>query len=248
MSLHRELYNTDFNQGLGGWTGLKSGSLTATTAANLYKWPTLTTEASAYGGKSLKLDAGKGTNNTCWAIKRMALERGELRWSGHVAVNGTHENWLRFLRFAWDTQDPQWSAGSKRFWFEVRYVAFDESAVAYAGDWQVEVGTVGGSSMTTFETGHILPYNEWQKQNFHRFAMTINTTTMSYVSFQIDSTVFPLTQYAPTADTPLSGVVFDGGLNTMMAVQNRSNNSEAWSWAYLDKPRLERLATGVLTE
>ena len=240
------LYATDFDQGLGGWDGLKSGSTNTTTAANMYKWPTLTTEASAFGRRCLKLDAGVGSDssnsNTAVAIRRTSLFTGRIRWSMYIAHNGLGENWLRFLRFVVDTQDPRWTGGSKRFWFELRYSHYDQDTAAITGTWKVETGTVTASVMSSSVLSYILPFNEWQKVKFHKLELIVNTTTMAYESFTINGLKTDLSSYSPTADTSLAPEVFDNGLNTIMYCQNRSNNSSAHSWGYLDKPTLEWLA------
>ena len=238
-NVHEALWSTDFDSGLGGWDGLKSGSLLLTTAANMYKWPTLTSEQSMSGNLSLKLDAGTGTSNTAVAVKRGPLYRGRLRFSTYVAWNGTGENWLRFLRFALDTQDPTAGGGTGRWWFELRYTHFDQTAVDVTGTWTVETGTASASVMSSTLLSYILPFNEWQKVNWHYLEIIVDTNAMKYESFTIDNVFTDLSAYAPTKDTALDDFVFDNGFNVLVYCQNRSNTSSANSWAYIDEPSLE---------
>jgi hypothetical protein len=243
------IFETDFNNGMSGWTGLKSGSVTVTTDANMYLWPNLTREEAAFGGKSLKLDCGKGQNvsgsNTAVAVKRIGLNKGKLLFTAHIGLNGIGENWLHYLRWVFDCQDPNWSAGTKRFWFEVRYEHFNQTSVAVQGNWAIDIGSVGAANLTIVGSPYILPFNEWKKVNFHRLEIMIDTNTMKYLGIWVNDKAIAdksdMADRGPAATTSLNPHLFDNGMTCLMLAENRDNSSSAHAWAYLDKPKLELL-------
>jgi hypothetical protein len=177
---------------------------------------------------------GKGTNKTCYALKRLGVQDGLITWSGLFGWNATNENYLRFIRWAFDYQ-----RGQERYWLEVRYRHFDEASGRLAPQWLVETGNLEKPSLLEIPgADYELGYNMYRKVNFHQVDVVFDTKANKYDSLTIDDTRFDLSAL-PGARISEPERPFANGLNFILIAQTRSNEQESDPYVLMDRPRGE---------
>lgn len=235
------LFDNEFNDGLGGWVQLVSGTQPAG-PIGLVTMPGLGDGMCLSISTEDKADTG-GLFGSAMAIKRLTRisPAGKVTfdvWWAWKAYHGANN--FRAIDFGIDTAD----AAGARVFYKFRWLNYDEGGAAQVQKLQLATGTLASPTFTDFPGSptFALGLNE-NKSNLAHFVMVVDLATGFYEGFSANGTGYGSLAAVPDtslhAFAPPGGTLtaFANGMNFAVELRNRTNTNSSKSWVFLDRAR-----------